>query len=108
MEDISPSRSKTFSELRRRTRRKRQLRVMRCMWPRRKQETKGLKRRERNINVRNLRVLRGEIVFLVREVRHDASGNLRKPRKLSTIVVHAFPQTALGKRGSPVGEQPKP
>src|SRR3989304_7521286 len=27
--------------------------------------------------------------------------NLRKPRKLSWIVVHAFSQTALGKRGSP-------
>jgi hypothetical protein len=31
---------------------------------------------------------------------------LRKPRKLAAIVVHAFSQTALGKRGSPVGEQP--
>src|SRR5947208_5723149 len=32
--------------------------------------------------------------------------NLRKPRKLSRIAVHAFPQTTLGKRGSPIGEQP--
>ena len=31
---------------------------------------------------------------------------LRELRKFSIIVVHAFPQTALGKRGSPVGEQP--
>jgi hypothetical protein len=30
---------------------------------------------------------------------------LRKPRKPLTIVVHAFSQTAQGKRGSPVGEQ---
>jgi hypothetical protein len=34
--------------------------------------------------------------------------NLPKPRKFSGIVVHAFSQTALGKRGSPVGEQPQP
>jgi hypothetical protein len=33
--------------------------------------------------------------------------NLRKPRKLSTIVIHAFPQTGLGKRGSPIGKQPQ-
>jgi len=33
--------------------------------------------------------------------------NLREARKLLNIVVHAFPQTALGKRGSPVGEQPQ-
>jgi hypothetical protein len=33
---------------------------------------------------------------------------LRKLRKLSSIVIQAFSQTALGKRGSPVGEQPVP
>jgi hypothetical protein len=32
--------------------------------------------------------------------------NLRKPGKLLSIVVLTFPQTALGKRDSPVGEQP--
>jgi len=37
----------------------------------------------------------------------ELSENLRKPSKLSCIVVHAFPQTSLGKRGSPVGEQPR-
>jgi hypothetical protein len=34
--------------------------------------------------------------------------NLRKPLKLSGIVVHAFSQTSLGRRASPVGEQPQP
>ena len=33
--------------------------------------------------------------------------NLREPRKCLRIAVHAFLQTALGKRGSPVGEQPR-
>ncbi len=36
----------------------------------------------------------------------ELSENLRKPSKLSCIVVHTFSQTGLGKRGSPVGEQP--
>lgn len=31
--------------------------------------------------------------------------NLRKPGILSRIAIHAFSQTALGKRSSPVGEQ---
>ena len=34
--------------------------------------------------------------------------NLSEPPKFCSTVVHAFPQTALGKRGSPVGEQPQP
>lgn len=33
------------------------------------------------------------------------AANLRKLRKLSLIVVHAFSQTALGKSGSPIGVQ---
>ena len=33
---------------------------------------------------------------------------LRKPRKFSSIVVQAFSQTGLGKRGSPIGEQLQP
>jgi hypothetical protein len=41
-------------------------------------------------------------------LRGEPFENLRMPRKLSRIAVHAFPQTALGKRGSPVGEQPQP
>src|SRR5947208_16070422 len=32
--------------------------------------------------------------------------NLRRLSKLSNLVIHAFPQTTLGKRGSPIGEQP--
>jgi hypothetical protein len=30
-----------------------------------------------------------------------------KKTKICVIVVHAFPQTSLGKRGSPGGEQPE-
>ena len=44
----------------------------------------------RNINVRNLRglrVLRGEIVFSIRQVKNDTSENLRMPRKLSNTAI---------------------
>ncbi len=38
-------------------------------------------------NLRELRVLRGEVVFSIRRVRSDASGNLRELREFSTIVM---------------------
>ena len=40
--------------------------------------------------------------------RHSPSKNLREPRKFVAIAIHTFPQTGLGKRGSPGGEQPQP
>ena len=46
--------------------------------------------------------------FETRPLGVGASESLRKLRKLAAIVVHAFSQTALGNRGSPVGEQPQP
>jgi hypothetical protein len=45
---------------------------------------------------------------LFQELRITGQEILRKPRKLPWIVVHAFSQARLGKRGSPVGEQLQP
>src|SRR3990170_5815616 len=52
--------------------------------------TKSTKLRSLKISrVRNLRDLRGEIVFLIQELRKDASENLRRPRQFSRIVVQS-------------------
>ena len=61
-----------------------------------KEDTKSTKLRRlktsRVRNLRGLRVLRGELVFVIQELRKDASQDLRRPRKFSRIVVQRTPR----------------